>query len=81
MSRSTTTEPRLVNSSDEWDRQRHDPDPIRDLGYELVEWDAHWVSYRDGERVVLVPSKEDEFDREAYIVASAETMCDTFDNR
>lgn len=77
MSRSTTTDPRAVNVSDEWDRQRPDPDPIRDLGYELAEWESHWVTYRDGERLVLVPSDEDEFDREAYIVAGADAVCDT----
>lgn len=81
MSRLTTTDLRPVNVSDEWDRQRSDPDLIRDLGYELVEWDSHWVTYRDGDRLVLVPSDEDEFDREAYIVATADAVCDTLEHR
>lgn len=68
-------------SSDGWKRVAADPDPVRDLGYDLHEWESHRVSYRDGDRVVFVPADEDAFDREAYIVASAEAMCDTLERR
>lgn len=70
-----------MRSSEQWERLAADPDPRLDLGYDLAEWESHRVTYRDGDRVVLVPSDEDAFDREAYIVASAETMCDPLENR
>ena len=67
-------------SVENWKRLAADPDPERDLGYDLAEWESHRVSYRDGDRVVLVAVDEDAFDREAYIVAAAETMCDTLEH-
>ncbi|MDZ5810218.1 hypothetical protein U4E84_02460 [Halorubrum sp. AD140] len=62
--------------ADRWERAAPDPDPVRDLGYEIAEWDERWVSYRSGERLVLVPTDEDEFERDAYIVADARAVCD-----
>ncbi|WP_049985934.1 hypothetical protein [Halobellus rufus] len=70
-----------MNSSDSWKRLAADPDPARDLGYDLHEWEVHRVSYRDGDQVVFVPADEDAFDREAYIVASADALCETLENR
>ncbi|WP_336023509.1 hypothetical protein [Halobellus salinisoli] len=68
-------------SSDGWKRLAADPDPVRDLGYDLAEWKSHRVSYRDGDRFVFVPADEDAFDREAYIVASANAISDTLEHR
>lgn len=70
-----------MRPSDRWHRTTSDPDLERDLGYELVQWDAHRVEYRDGVRVVLVPADEDAFDREAYIVVAEESVIDTFEHR
>lgn len=70
-----------MRSGDRWNQLAADPDPNRDLGYELAEWESHRVSYRDGDRLVLVPADEDAFDSEAYIVASAQTMCDVLEHR
>lgn len=67
--------------ADAWERAAPDPDPSDDLGYRIAEWESHRVRYSDGDKVVLVPANEDAFDREAYIVASAGAMCDTFENR
>ncbi|WP_144905478.1 hypothetical protein [Halobellus captivus] len=70
-----------VYSSDSWKRIATDPDPVRDLGYDLAEWESHRVTYRDGDRFVFVPVDEDAFDREAYIVATEDAMCDTLERR
>ena len=70
-----------MNSSNTWKRVAADPDPAKDLGYDLANWESHRVTYRDGDRYVLVPVDEDAFDREAYIVADADAMCDTLEHR
>lgn len=68
-------------SSERWKRLAADPDPVRDLGYDPAEWESHRVSYSDGDRFVFVPTDEDAFDREAYIVATASATVDTLDHR
>ncbi|MFW5973834.1 MAG: hypothetical protein ACOCPZ_00435 [Natrialbaceae archaeon] len=68
------------NLAERWDRATLDPDPIRDLGYEIAEWDARWVSYRGGDRAVFVPTVEDDFERDAYIVADAAAVCDPLEH-
>lgn len=65
-----------MSLADRWDRTTPDPDPLGDLGYEIAEWEARWVSHRGGDRLVLVPANEDDFDRNAYIVADAAAVCD-----
>ena len=66
--------------ADRWDRATLDPDPIRDLGYEIAEWEARWVSHRGGDRLVLVPANEDDFERDAYIVADAAAVQDPLEH-
>jgi hypothetical protein len=62
----------------EWKRASVDPDPVRDLGYELV--DLEVVQTRDGSgRYMVLPGDEELLTDDAFIVASSSAICDVSD--
>lgn len=62
----------------EWEGVSPDPDPVRDLGYELM--DLEVMQTQDGTgRYMLLPGREDMLDDDAFIVASESAVCDVTD--
>lgn len=59
----------------EWKDASQDPDPISDLGYEFI--DLEVLQTEDGSgRLMIIPCKEDMIADDAFIVASASSVCD-----
>lgn len=58
----------------EWEQQPDDPDPERDLGYEIVELRS--VEARSGgeQHLLFLPEDEEMLRSEAFIVADPDTV-------
>lgn len=62
----------------EWKEISPDPDPTRDLGYELI--DLEIFRTNDGtDRFMLLPSNEEMLADDAFIVASESAVCNVTD--
>lgn len=61
-----------------WDAAPDDPDPIEDLGYDLMELDVLVTSNTD-KKVMLLPSDEEQIRDDAYVIADFELSCDPLD--
>lgn len=69
-----------VPSAAEWEQLPVDPDPERDLGYSLLEWDV--VEAKNGSgQLIFLPSDEELLRDDAFIVASESSVCDVDDCR
>lgn len=62
----------------EWTEVSPDPDPVRDLGYEMIDLEVFRTD--DGtDRFMLLPSNEEMLADDAFIVASESAVCDVTD--
>lgn len=62
----------------EWEQVSPDPDPVRDLGYELM--DLEVLETEDGtDRYMLLPTSEEMLAQDAFIVADEAAVCDVSD--
>ena len=62
----------------EWKEVSPDPDPARDLGYEIM--DLEILRTEDGTgRYMLLPSSEEMLADDAFVVASSSSVCDLTD--
>ena len=59
----------------EWRDISSDPDPIRDLGYEMVDMEVVRTHDGDGE-YMFIPSQEDMIAEDAFMVAEPSAVCD-----
>ena len=64
----------------EWEDVSPNPDPVRDLGYELM--DLEVLETEDGtDRYMLLPTNEEMLARDAFIVADEAAVCDVAQRR
>ena len=62
----------------EWEEVSQDPDPVHDLGYEMI--DLEVFETEDGtERYMFLPSRKDMIADDAFIVASKGAVCEVTD--
>lgn len=67
-----------TNSAD-WDRVAADPDPERDLGYRLADWDL--VTANNGsDQLIFLPQDDELLKEDAFIVVEADAVCDVTSN-
>jgi len=57
-----------------WRRAPRDPDPVADLGYDLVDLDV--VSAADDAALVVLPADEDHLRGDAFAVVDPAAVCD-----
>ncbi len=62
----------------EWEQLPADPDPERNLGYELVDWEE-FTALDGTDQVMFLPSDEDVLREDAFVVAEREAVCDLED--
>ncbi|WP_418280313.1 hypothetical protein [Halorubrum sp. DTA98] len=68
-------------SLDDWERLAPDPDPVRDLGYAESEWSVSETDQYGHRHVVFVSNREEDRDREAFIIADDDAVRDLIDVR
>lgn len=66
-------------SRGEWLRQPADPDPERDLGYVVDEWEAVEARRGGEQQLMFLPGDEDLLRQEAFLVVSPEDVRDLDD--
>lgn len=59
----------------EWESVPTDPDPERDLGYRMLEWDVVRAS-NGSDRLIFLPQDDDLLRGDAFIIADPELVCD-----
>lgn len=60
-----------------WSRVSADPDPHEDLDYRMVELDV--IGVEGSDTVVVLPNEADMLKDDAFVVTSAEHVCDLDD--
>lgn len=68
-------------SRDQWEHVAADPDPKRNLGYELEEWETIRVDRGKSDHVVYVSRDEADRNRESFIIAGIDAVEDLIDRR
>lgn len=63
----------------EWFHQPPDPDPEKDLGYELDCWEVTDTRCRGEEHLVFLPSADRLIGDAEFIVAHPDDVCDLFE--
>lgn len=64
----------------EWESVSPNPDPVRDLGYELM--DLEVLETEDGtDRYMLLPTSEEMLADDAFIVADEAAVCEVVHRR
>lgn len=62
-------------SRSDWERLAADPDPARDLDYELHDWDVVEANNTSGQ-LIFLPQDDALLKDDAFIVAEPESVCD-----
>lgn len=60
----------------EWKETSRDPDPVRDLGYEMIDLEVFETEEEETDRYMFLPGRKDMLADDAFIVASAGAVCD-----
>lgn len=55
----------------DWTDQPVNPDPVQDLGYDIVPWDVVPVENGDADHRVLLPTDKTMLKRDAYLIVPA----------
>lgn len=76
MSSSTDNESMSSSADNEWLEQPVDPDPARDLGYDIVPWEVVTVDNGDSDHRVLLPTDDAMLKRDAFIIVPAGMVCE-----
>ncbi|MFC7045396.1 hypothetical protein ACFQH6_08250 [Halobacteriaceae archaeon GCM10025711] len=63
-------------SRSDWKRQPDDPNPERDLGYEMVDWDVVRARKNGSEHLMFLPADEEMIRGEAFIVVHPDDVVD-----
>lgn len=61
-------------SKTEWAEMPTDPDPRRNLGYELRDWEVVTTS-KDSDQVVFLPEDAELLRDEAFVIIERDTLC------
>ena len=59
----------------EWLRQPTNPEPERDLGYKLTDWDCIRARTRGEEHLMFLPDDEELLRKEAFVVVAPDDVC------
>ncbi|WP_336035044.1 hypothetical protein [Halobacterium yunchengense] len=59
-----------------WRDVTQDPDPVEDLGYDLIELDVIHTETAGRPRVLVLPADEDLLREDAFVVAAEDAVCD-----
>lgn len=65
--------------SDAWRELPPNPDPLDDLGYDLIELDFIPTSTSGGEEVLVLPTDEDMLREDAFMVVDRESVMELSD--
>ncbi len=65
--------------SDTWRELPPNPDPLEDLGYDLIELDFIPTSTSGGKEVLVLPTDEDMLREDAFIVVDRSSVTDLSD--
>lgn len=60
----------------EWHRLPADPDPDRDLGYDVCDWEVIPARQNGRRQLMFLPQNEDRLKDDAFVVADQESVCD-----
>jgi hypothetical protein len=63
----------------EWEETSRDPDPVRDLGYEMIDLEVFETEEEETDRYMFLPGRKDMLADDAFIVASEGAVCDVDD--
>jgi hypothetical protein len=66
---------------DVWLEQPVDPDPAKDLGYEIVPWDVVAVESGDSDHRVVLPTDEAMLMRDAFMIIPSSMIWSLEDHR
>lgn len=76
-----TSPPSADDADRDWEDVPEDPDPNRDLGYELLDLDLVNVENRSEEYVVVMPPDEEMLWDEELIIAMEDDLVDPTERR
>jgi hypothetical protein len=62
-------------SAEDWEAVPTHPDPERDLGYEMLDWDVVRAS-NGSDRLIFLPQDDDMLKDDAFIIVDPELVCD-----
>lgn len=60
----------------DWEQLHPDPDPKRDLGYVVADWDAFHAGSQGTGYLLYLPRDPTLLRRDAFVVADERTVCD-----
>lgn len=63
-----------IANQEEWLQLPSNPDPRRDLGYEIEPWEVVDVENGESSHFVLFPTEEEMLRLDAFIIASTDSM-------
>ncbi len=66
----------MPQMSDAWRELPPNPDPLDDLGYDLVELDFIPTSTSGGEEVLVLPTDEEMLREDAFVVVDKDSVVD-----
>lgn len=71
----------MSSSLPDWRELDADPDPERDLGYDLDEWEVVEARSRGEDHLMFLPSDEELLKEDAFIVAAPDIVYDVGEHR
>lgn len=71
----------MTGLNDAWLQQPVNPDPVTDLGYEMVPWDVVPVENGDSDHRVLLPTEESMLEQDAFIIVPSSMLCSLQNHR
>lgn len=71
----------MSNSMDDaWQEQPADPDPCKDLDYELVDWTTVSATQNGDDYLMYIPEEEEMLREDEFIVIEADDVVDLVEN-
>lgn len=67
-------------ASNRWLEEPADPDLTEDLGYDIDHWEVVRTKSTSKEHLLFLPSDEDMLRKDAFIVATADSVADLMDH-
>lgn len=63
----------------EWEEAARDPDPVHDLGYEMIDLEVFETEEAETDRFMFLPGRKDMLADDAFIVAGEDAVCNVED--
>lgn len=64
----------------DWRKVSDDPDPVTDLGYDIIDLDVVSTSVEGREQLLVLPTDEDLLREDAFMVIDDSDICDLNEN-